>query len=126
MAGLFALFIVTGQPLALIVIFVAMNFWQGVAELTEDSAIYGILDSNKQIRWNAFRSMFSMVIGFVSQISITGLLLLNLPNNLIVAGALGILTVGSLVISRILGKKEKSYEAREINLHVINDLLAAA
>lgn len=135
MAALFALFVVTGHPIALILIFIAINFWQGVAGLVEDSAVYKTLDSDNQVRWNAFRSMFSMGIGFVSQISITVLLLFNIPNNMIIAGAIGILTIGSFVISQIFDR-EKPVKSQEISLsdsiinvvdtEFINNLLSAA
>ena len=134
-AGLFALFVVTGHPIALILIFVAMNFWQGTAELSEDSAVYSYLDSDSQVRWNAFRAMFAMAVGFISQISVTGLLLLNIPNNVIIAGAIGILTIGSFIISQIFDKDD-TVPVQEIQLSdniinivdtsSINNLLSAA
>ncbi len=136
LAALFALFVVTGHPVALILIFIAINFWQGVAELSEDTAVYETLSSDNQVRWNAFRTMFGTIIGFVSQMAITGLLLFNIPNNLIIAGSLVVLTTGSFIISQIFdgknNKQNKENEDRienipfEVNINGMRDLLAAA
>ncbi len=120
MSGLFAVFVITGHPIAFILIFAAMNFWQGAAELAEDSAVYKVLDNGNQVRWNAFRSMFAMITGFISQISITGLLFIGLPHNVIIAGAMGILTFGSFIISFIFDRNSKTETASSDTLPAVS------
>ena len=84
-AVLFGLFVITGHPIFLVMVYVAMNFWQGTSSLTEVSAVYKTLDDNMRSKWLGFKSMFGMLISTITQISISGLLAIGISNNVIIS-----------------------------------------
>ena len=106
-AGLFALFVITGHPIFLILVYVLMNFWQGTSSLTEVSAVYKTLDDNMRSKWLGFKSMFGMIISTVTQLSISGLLAIGLSNNVIISAAVGVITGASFIIPKIIDRTEK-------------------
>ncbi|MBQ3942951.1 MAG: hypothetical protein II669_01385, partial [Elusimicrobia bacterium] len=106
-AGLFALFVITGHPIFLILVYVLMNFWQGTSSLTEVSAVYKTLDDNMRSKWLGFKSMFGMIISTVTQLSISGLLAIELSNNVIISAAVGVITGASFIIPKIIDRTEK-------------------
>ena len=106
-AGLFALFVITGHPIFLILVYVLMNFWQGTSSLTEVSAVYKTLDDNMRSKWLGFKSMFGMIISTVTQLSISGLLAIGLSNNVIISAAVGVITGASFIIPKIIDRTDK-------------------
>ena len=129
-AGLFALFAATGHPIFLVSVYVLMNFWQGTSSLTEVSAVYKTLDDNMRSKWLGFKSMFGMIISTLTQISISGLLAVGLSNNIIIAGAVGIITGASFIIPKLIGRTEKKEnilsEDLDIGIEQIRTMLSCA
>lgn len=130
MTGMFAAFMVTGHPIFFILIFVTMNFWQGASSLTEVSAVYKVLDDNMRSKWLAFKTMFGTIISSITQVSISGLLAIGVSNNLIIAGAVTVMTAASVLIAQILDRTKKKPSSNmqdiEINTDQIKAMLACA
>ena len=128
--GLFALFIVTGHPIFLVMVYVLMNFWQGTSSLTEVSAVYKTLDDNMRSKWLGFKSMFGMIVSTITQISISGLLAIGISNNILIAAAVSIITGASFIIPKIMNITEKKQEdlvgIMDLNFEQIRAVLSAA
>jgi hypothetical protein len=129
-AGLFALFAATGHPIFLVSVYVLMNFWQGTSSLTEVSAVYKTLDDNMRSKWLGFKSMFGMIISTLTQISISGLLAVGLSNNIIIAGAVGIITGASFIIPKLIDRTSKKESVltddMDIGVNQIRAMLSCA
>ena len=129
-AGLFALFVATGHPIFLVSVYVLMNFWQGTSSLTEVSAVYKTLDDNMRSKWLGFKSMFGMIISTLTQISISGLLAVGLSNNIIIAGAVGIITGASFIIPKLIDRTSKKESVltndMDIGVNQIRAMLSCA
>ena len=129
-AGLFALFAATGHPIFLVSVYVLMNFWQGTSSLTEVSAVYKTLDDNMRSKWLGFKSMFGMIISTLTQISISGLLAIGLSNNIIIAGAVGIITGASFIIPKLIDRTSKKESVltddMDIGVNQIRAMLSCA
>ena len=128
--GLFALFVVTGHPIFLVLVYVLMNFWQGTSSLTEVSAVYKTLDDNMRSKWLGVRSMFGMIVSTITQISISGLLAIGISNNVLIAAAVSIITGASFIIPKIIdrtrNKQSDLVEGMDLNLDQIKAVLSAA
>ena len=51
--------------------------------------------------------MFGMIISTVTQLSISGLLAIELSNNVIISAAVGVITGASFIIPKIIDRTEK-------------------
>lgn len=128
-AVLFGLFVITGHPIFLVMVYVAMNFWQGTSSLTEVSAVYKTLDDNMRSKWLGFKSMFGMLISTITQISISGLLAIGISNNVIISVAVGLIVSASIIIPKLFDKNKKEnsiIKDIEINTGDVRSMLAAA
>lgn len=128
-AVLFGLFVVTGHPIFLVMVYVAMNFWQGASSLTEVSSVYNTLDDNMRSKWLGFKSMFGMMISTITQISISGLLAIGLSNNVIISVAVGLIVSASIIIPKLFDKNKKEssiIKDTEINTDYVRSMLSAA
>ena len=107
-----------------------MNFWQGTSSLTEVSAVYKTLDDNMRSKWLGVKSMFGMIISTLTQISISGLLAVGLSNNIIIAGAVGIITGASFIIPKLIDRTSKKESVltddMDIGVNQIRAMLSCA
>ena len=129
MMAMFGLFVVTGHPIFLIMVYVLMKFWQGTSSLTEVSAVYKTLDDNMRSKWLGFKSMFGMIVSTITQISISGLLSLGISNNILIATAVSIITGASFIIPKIISNVRKEKDLTEnmgLELDQIKAVLCAA
>ena len=128
--GLFALFVVTGHPIFLVIVYVLMNFWQGTSSLTEVSAVYKTLDDNMRSKWLGFKAMFGTIVSTITQISISGLLAIGISNNVIIAAAVSIITGASFIIPKIIdrnkNKEDMLNQKIDIDFDGIKTLLSCA
>ncbi|WP_413853802.1 MFS transporter [Candidatus Ruminimicrobium bovinum] len=126
-AGLFGLFIVTGNPFLFMGIYLLMNLWQASATLTETSVVYDMLDDNIKTKWQSFKLITGMLVSAVTQVSISGLLAAGFSNNSIIAGAVAILTASSILLSALFkDKQNKNNEISEPDTDIIKQILSCA
>ena len=130
MTAMFGLFVVTGHPIFLIMVYVLMNFWQGTSSLTEISAVYKTLDDNMRSKWLGFKSMFGMIISTITQISISGLLAMGISNNVLIAVAVSVITGASFIIPKIIdttkNKQNNLVEDMDLNIDQMKAVLCCA
>ena len=130
MMVMFGLFVVTGHPIFLVIVYVLMNFWQGTSSLTEVSSVYKTLDDNMRSKWLGFRSMFGMIISTITQISISGLLAIGISNNVLIAAAVSIITGASFIIPKLIdrtkNKQSDLVESMDLNIDQIKAVLCSA
>lgn len=129
-AGLFSLFAITGHPIFLALVYALMNFWQGTSSLIEITAVHKTLDDNMKSKWLGFKSMLGMIIATITQISISGLLAMEISNNVIITGVVGIVTGASFIIPKIIDRDKKKENMLnkdiKIDFYQIKGLLSCA
>lgn len=119
-AVMFFLFVITEHPIFLVLIYAAMNFWQGTSSLTEVSSVYKVLDDNMKSKWLGFKAMFGTIISTITQISISGLLAIGISNNVIIFAAVALITSASILVPKIFDIKKKRSIVKNIEISTDN------
>lgn len=119
-AVMFFLFVITEHPIFLVLIYAAMNFWQGTSSLTEVSSVYKVLDDNMKSKWLGFKAMLGTITSTITQISISGLLAIGISNNVIIFAAVALITSASILVPKIFDIKKKRSIVKNIEISTDN------